>query len=172
MPMGMPAFMKTTDCFDLFGCPSAEALILRFERGNYPRDFLFKITPRRYGVNVEGLLDWIAKNQINLNAKAMASISPSIKTYSALDVKGDDAALREADIDCHNPKCRGRVNGGIYGRGARGLCVACYRVITRLVKTGRASWDQLERAGKVLPVGKLGARASDRTKWFLDGVNS
>lgn len=43
--------------------------------------------------------------------------------------------------------------GCVRFRKSRGLCLTCYGYARELVKKGKATWTELEAAGKALPLG-------------------
>ena len=47
-------------------------------------------------------------------------------------------------VKCLVPWCKKKVT-------ARGLCIVCYDVALRLVRSKRTSWNKLEEMGKSLP---------------------
>ena len=49
----------------------------------------------------------------------------------------------------------------------RGLCPECYKVARRLIGEGKASWEELVKAGCALEAGKCGRRASEARVWML-----
>lgn len=44
---------------------------------------------------------------------------------------------------CLNPKCERK-------QYARGLCQSCYGLARHIVKSGKTSWEELEKNGKTL----------------------
>jgi hypothetical protein len=62
--------------------------------------------------------------------------------------------------DCLVPAC-------VRATEIRGLCRTCYTTARRLVLTGRATWEDLERYGKILPAPPHTV-FQGTTEWLLD----
>lgn len=51
---------------------------------------------------------------------------------------------------------------------SRGLCPNCYGAASRLIRSGKVTWDVLVDSGKALETGN-NSKPSPRSKWFLNG---
>lgn len=50
---------------------------------------------------------------------------------------------------------------------ARGLCRNCYSTAAALIRKGRTTWEELERAGKALPNKNTTKSQCSPTEWLL-----
>lgn len=67
---------------------------------------------------------------------------------------------------CMNPLCT-RKKAAI----KRGLCENCYQRACYLIKYHGATWESLERSGKVLP-SKQGRQVTKANSWFDDALEA
>lgn len=64
---------------------------------------------------------------------------------------------------CLNPHCQTKGNENITSRG---ICRSCYSIVTRLIKQGKTTWDELAAAGYVTSGNKT-RQLSEKAEWFL-----
>lgn len=63
-------------------------------------------------------------------------------------------------LSCLNPSCHRTVM-------ARGLCRNCYATAAGLIRRGKISWEELEKAGKSLPSQHKLVKHGSVTEWLL-----